>query len=645
MKKVIVFALVALLVLPLFFTGTAFAALQAPTNLRAYGFGDKITLEWDYGTYSGGNTLKFMVSEYDFTTLSWKEIGSATYPAKSGAVSANNYGRHIFKVRAAEISQSQTVYSDYSNTDEAFLLHKPGAISVSINKLGTPTFKGDSSVTVKWSKITSPFPTNVVVYRKKNGDNNFHPIAKLPISATSYKDTKAEPNTKYKYAILATRKDPKGKADDMSLLSEQNGTILTLPAAPQNFKAIGKGKDLILTWTRTPNCDGIKVFEQEGITKWGNIGNLSNTVYKYTLKSASYGKHVLQVVSYNKSGNSPNAPIQTAYILKAPHIKTITAISPSEVRIYYSQLDPNAPEITTYYSKNGKIFTSIGTITMKPNSQYVRVTGLVPQTKYYFEIAATRGENVSTASNAMSVTTLASTALPKAPSDLKATLTNKGEVLLTWKDNANNEAGFKIERKKQNDTVYKVIATLPTDISETKYTDGTVQGGITYYYRVVAYNSKGETHSNVVNITTKPNAVKKVVIKLQPDNEMMVVNGAQQEIDPGRNTKPVIVKEWGRTVVPIRAIVEALGGTIGWDGIERKVTINFNGTTIELWIDNPHAKVNGTAKWIDENNHSVKPIIVNSRTMLPLRFVAENLGCKVDWDGTTRTITITYPKG
>jgi hypothetical protein len=38
----------------------------------------------------------------------------------------------------------------------------------------------------------------------------------------------------------------------------------------------------------------------------------------------------------------------------------------------------------------------------------------------------------------------------------------------------------------------------------------------------------------------------------------------------------------------------------------------------------------------------VVPEIINSRTMLPLRFVTENLGCDVQWNGTTKTITITY---
>ena len=155
---------------------------------------------------------------------------------------------------------------------------------------------------------------------------------------------------------------------------------------------------------------------------------------------------------------------------------------------------------------------------------------------------------------------------------------------------------------------------------------------------IVSTNKYGISNTLVTHVILKTSTV----ITLQPNNPMMTVNGISQEIDPGRGTKPVIIAKWGRTVVPIRAIVEALGGSIGWDGTERKVTINFKDTVIELWINKPQAKVNGVTKWIDSKNHGVKPIIVNSRTMLPLRFVAENLGCTVGWDAATKTITITY---
>nr|WP_290439093.1 copper amine oxidase N-terminal domain-containing protein [Paenibacillus sp. GP183] len=65
--------------------------------------------------------------------------------------------------------------------------------------------------------------------------------------------------------------------------------------------------------------------------------------------------------------------------------------------------------------------------------------------------------------------------------------------------------------------------------------------------------------------------------------------------------------------------------------------MQLNGTKVELWIDKETAIVNGSNKMLD-----VPPTIINQRTMLPLRFVAENLGSKLDWDGATQTITLSY---
>ena len=130
-----------------------------------------------------------------------------------------------------------------------------------------------------------------------------------------------------------------------------------------------------------------------------------------------------------------------------------------------------------------------------------------------------------------------------------------------------------------------------------------------------------------------------IVIKLWVGNQFMEVNGVRKAID-AQGTKPVIIES--RTLVPIRAIVEALGGTVDWDANERKVTISLSSTLIELWIENPTAKVNGIDTLIDPQNPKVVPKIINSRTMLPIRFVSENLGCTVSWDSSTKTVTIIY---
>lgn len=136
---------------------------------------------------------------------------------------------------------------------------------------------------------------------------------------------------------------------------------------------------------------------------------------------------------------------------------------------------------------------------------------------------------------------------------------------------------------------------------------------------------------------TAPEKPEKIVIILQIGNKNFTVNGQNRELD-----SPPIIKN-NRTLLPIRAIIESLGGTIGWDATEKKVTITLSSTNIELWIGKSTARVNGADKPIDSTNPSVVPEIISGRTMLPVRFVTENLGASVGWDGATKTITITYP--
>jgi photosystem II stability/assembly factor-like uncharacterized protein len=152
---------------------------------------------------------------------------------------------------------------------------------------------------------------------------------------------------------------------------------------------------------------------------------------------------------------------------------------------------------------------------------------------------------------------------------------------------------------------------------------------------IIAIDKAGNQETKILSITYKK-PVQTIVIVLQIGQTSFTVNGVSNTLD-----SPPVIKN-NRTLLPIRAIIESLGGTVSWDATERKVTVSLGSKTIELWIGKNTAKVNGVDTPIDSSNSKVVPEIINSRTMLPLRFVAENVGATVDWDGTTKTITITY---
>ena len=119
------------------------------------------------------------------------------------------------------------------------------------------------------------------------------------------------------------------------------------------------------------------------------------------------------------------------------------------------------------------------------------------------------------------------------------------------------------------------------------------------------------------------------------DNSTYVVNGEPIVMD----VSPTIIEN--RTMLPIRYAAEPLGADIEWDGVERKATISLDEIKLELWIGESNALINGKTVPIDADNANVKPLIVSNRTMLPLRFVTENLGCDIEWDPVDRKATIT----
>lgn len=95
------------------------------------------------------------------------------------------------------------------------------------------------------------------------------------------------------------------------------------------------------------------------------------------------------------------------------------------------------------------------------------------------------------------------------------------------------------------------------------------------------------------------------------------------------------VSKDGRTLVPLRAIFEALGASVEWDQATKTVTGTQGSKVVKLQIDNKVAKVNGVDVTMD-----VAGTIINGSTFVPVRFIAESLGAQVSWDGNTQTVLV-----
>ena len=104
------------------------------------------------------------------------------------------------------------------------------------------------------------------------------------------------------------------------------------------------------------------------------------------------------------------------------------------------------------------------------------------------------------------------------------------------------------------------------------------------------------------------------------------------------DAKPFI-DERDRVLVPIRFVSEALGSMVDWENETRTAIIKQNDDEIRYTVYKPMAYINGEMVVMDTYG-----ILKDQRTMVPIRFISELLGCTVVWDKNTSTVVITSPK-
>ena len=123
-------------------------------------------------------------------------------------------------------------------------------------------------------------------------------------------------------------------------------------------------------------------------------------------------------------------------------------------------------------------------------------------------------------------------------------------------------------------------------------------------------------------------------ITVSASNITVTLNGAVLSFD----VSPQIISD--RTFVPMRKIFESLGATVSWDDATKTITGRKNGTIVNLSIGSDVLIKNGVPKKLD-----VAPTIVDSRTLVPVRAIAESFDCDVEWIAEANTVKITTDSG
>ena len=239
-------------------------------------------------------------------------------------------------------------------------------------------------------------------------------------------------------------------------------------------------------------------------------------------------------------------------------------------------------------------------------------------------VSATEGENYNAATATYDLTVQkkkSSSSDTSAPTyGVSTGKTENGKISVTP---AKAEAGEKVTIKATPDSGYQLDKVTVKDkdnsnvkltkVNDNEYTftmpKGKVSVDATFVQKDAADDNSAAEKSKVIKLQIGSRIV-------NVDNEAVIYDAA-----------PVIRND--RTLVPIRIVTETLGGKVDWNGATKEVTLNIDGKEIKMTVGKTLEK------------YGVAPVIIDGRTFVPVRFVADELGATVAWDDATKTVTIT----
>lgn len=116
-------------------------------------------------------------------------------------------------------------------------------------------------------------------------------------------------------------------------------------------------------------------------------------------------------------------------------------------------------------------------------------------------------------------------------------------------------------------------------------------------------------------------------INVTVDGEPVTFDGAQPQT------------VMGRIMVPLRGIFEKIGCYVEYDSANHIITAHYQNQTVEIRMGNRIANKNGAEILME-----VPATILKGNALVPLRFLAEAIGAKVEWDEDTKTVSISTDK-
>lgn len=453
----------------------------------------QVNLTWaDNSGNETGFRLERSANGAGFVELVALPAGTTAFADSSASASTT----YEYRVRASNAGGN----SAYSNTAT---VTTPAAASAPSAPSGlTATASSATQVNLSWTDTASN-ETGFKIERSASG-GAFTQIATAGANSTAYFDTSVSAGIAYAYRVLANNSS--GNSGYSNTATVTTPAAPTAPAAPAGLGAsVLSATQVNLTWAdassnetsfkveRSVNGSGFVQIGAVGAnaTGYADLTTIAGTAYAYRVRASnSVGD---SAYSNTATANTPAAPTAPS----APVALTASAPSSTQVNLSWADTSANESGFRVERSTSGGGFVEIAALGANAASfaDFTATAG----TAYAYRVKAYNGIGDSGYSNTATVTTPA-LQVPAAPTGLIATAANALQINLSWADNANNEAGYKIERS----SGLRFAQIAVTAANATSFSDVTVSPGTLYFYRVRATNAVGDSAPSVIYSVRTP---------------------------------------------------------------------------------------------------------------------------------------------
>jgi autotransporter-associated beta strand protein len=401
-------------------------------------------------------------------------------------------------------------------------------------------YSGDNSVLVTWP--VTPGATSYMVLRSVTSGGGYSsvasgvvgPVCGSGLSNATYVDTTAANGTTYYYVVESV--NPTGasaNSPQSAGVTPSASAPATAPGAPTGLAATSASSAVTVTWNASSGANYYTLLRSTVIDKIPNYSptplitstttilstiTLSNSItgLSYVDSAVTKGtKYAYTVEASNAAGTSgtSNTMIAKPVPATSPGDPEVTVVPGNDqVTLNWNAVPGAVGYIIEYATSSGGPYTYLSSV----SDLTYTLTGLNPNTTYYFEVQTMNETGAS------SFVSSPGTTAPAAPATVTATAGDT-QVQLGWKASA-AATGYVVERGTTSGGPYTTIAT-PTGLS---YTDSGLINGITYYYVVAASNSSGPGP-----VSTQASATPSSALPVAPMN--LIANGQNSQIELGWN--------------------------------------------------------------------------------------------------------------